>query len=492
MELLVLLIFIAVVIFLVLVLMWKRWIKKFDAFKFRPTTLFLGHTLMFPKEPTELLILVRDCLLEGDYDTLFLLGPHSFFISAQPKHAEILLSSNKSITKSYEYSFLEPWLGTGLLLSTGSKWKKRRRLLTPAFHYGILEDFAEVFQEQAKIFVDILQPFADSGETFNICKYATNCTLDIICETAMGVNCGTQYNCDAEYPRAVLSMCAALQTRQVRAYLWPDFIYNLCEAGRKHNHSIKILHDFTMKVIKDKVQKRKEQSQDSESKKRLSFIDILIENYERGEIDLDGLREEVDTFMFEGHDTTASGIFWTLYLLGRHPEALRKVQEEVDEVWDNRGGKSLVEVAKDLQYLTCVVKESLRLFPPVPLIARIVNEDVDVGEGRVLPAGSSFGIAPFLLHRNHNFWENPDDFMPERFLLENSVKRHPFAYVPFSAGPRNCIGQKFALLEEKIVLSQFLRRFNVTSLQSPEDLDLSAEIILRTQSGLSVKISNRK
>eukprot|EP00795_Rhopilema_esculentum_P008283 gene8283-14241_t len=440
----------------------------------------------------QLLMKVRDWLLDNDKKVLLLLGPHPFFLTATPEHAMILLNSNRIITKSFEYSFLVPWLGTGLLISTGNKWRKRRKLLTPAFHYGILNDFAEVFQEQAQIFVEKLKPLADSGKTFNICTYATNCALDIICETAMGVNCGSQHDAEAEYPKAVLSMCALIQKRQVRAYLWPEFIYSLTKSGKEHNRAVKILHNFTLKVIKEKISKRKMKEEKVVEKKRLSFLDLLLDCHERGEIDVEGLREEVDTFMFEGHDTTASGIFWSLYLLGRHPEVLKKVQEEVDRVWSNQGSKSFLDMSKDLEYLTCVIKESLRLFPPVPLFARDTQDPVDLGDGLVLPAGSTFGIAAFLLHRNPDFWDHPDDFIPERFLVENSIKRHPFAYVPFSAGPRNCIGQKFALLEEKIVLSNFLRHYDITSLQSPDDLDLSAEIILRTQTGLSVKISKRK
>eukprot|EP00112_Aurelia_sp_Birch-Aquarium-sp1_P013574 Seg2883.1 transcript_id=Seg2883.1/GoldUCD/mRNA.D3Y31 product="Cytochrome P450 4V2" protein_id=Seg2883.1/GoldUCD/D3Y31 len=476
--------------------LWRRWVGRLKGFRSPPMHFLLGHSLMFPTDPCKLITLIRDWLVEYNKELMIYLGPHRFFLSGNPDHSEILLSSTKTITKSHEYSFLVPWLGTGQILfilsSTGSKWKTRRRLLTPAFHYGILEDFAEVFQEQSAIFVEQLKPLAINKEKFNICTYATNCTLDIICETAMGVNCGAQVDATTEYPKAVLSMCSIIQYRQIRPYLWPEFIYNLTADGKEHNRSIKILHDFTVKVIKDKIKVRKEKDDEKQpEKKRRAFIDILLDCYEQGEIDLDGLREEVDTFMFEGHDTTAAGVFWTLYIIGRYPDVLKKAQEEVDRVWADAGNKSFLELAKEMTYLTSVIKESLRLFPPVPLFARAVHEDIDLGNGMVLPAGSTFGIATFYLHRNPDHWKDPDEFIPERFLPENSHKRHPFAYVPFSAGPRNCVGQKFALLEEKIVLSNFLRNFNIKSFQAPEDVEVSAEIILRTKSGLMVEISNR-
>lgn len=479
-----------IAIFWIIKALWERYLDRLKLFKSPPSDPLFGHSLKFPRDPAEILLVIKNWLLQYEYEVLLYLGPHRMFLSGNPDHAEILLNNTKTISKSYEYSFLEPWLGTGLLLSDGSKWKTRRRLLTPAFHYGILDDFAEVFQEQADIFVKKLKPLADSGDKFNICPDVTNCTLDVICETAMGVNCGAQTDSESAYPSAVLSISALIQKRQLSPLIWPDIIYGMTANGRKHNTAVKLLHEFTFKVIKDKV-KARNSKQDPRVKKRLSFIDILMESYEVGEIDIEGLREEVDTFMFEGHDTTAAGIFWTLYLLGRHPEALKKVQEEVDRVYENKGSKTPVELTKDCQYLTCVIKESLRLYPSVPLFARGLKEDLDLGKGLVLPRGSSFGIATFMVHRNPLFWDDPDDFKPERFLPENINKRHPYAYIPFSAGPRNCIGQKFALLEEKVIIATFLRQYNVTSFEHPDDLEVCAEIILRTKNGLMVQISNR-
>ncbi|KAK1341777.1 hypothetical protein QTO34_016526 [Cnephaeus nilssonii] len=204
----------------------------------------------------------------------------------------------------------------------------------------------------------------------------------------------------------------------------------------------------------------------------------------------EAIREEVDTFMFEGHDTTAAGINWALYLLGCYPEVQKKVDNELDEVFGNSDRHVTLEDLKKLKYLECVIKETLRIFPSVPIIARELNEDCDVG-GYNITKGSQLLIIPYALHRDPKYFPDPEEFKPERFFPENSTGRHPYAYVPFSAGPRNCIGQRFAMMEEKVILSCILRHFWVESNQKREELGLAGELILRPTNGIWIKLKRR-
>ncbi|KAG2465691.1 CP4V2 protein, partial [Polypterus senegalus] len=137
---------------------------------------------------------------------------------------------------------------------------------------------------------------------------------------------------------------------------------------------------------------------------------------------------------------------------------------------------------KKLKYLECVIKESLRLYPSVPMFA----------PGHEIPKGVNAIIIPYSLHRDPKWFPDPEKFNPERFLPENSSHRHPFAFVPFSAGLRNCIGQRFAIMEEKVILSTVLRHFEVESKQRREELDLTGELILRPENGIWIKLINRK
>ncbi|KAB1257728.1 Cytochrome P450 4V2 [Camelus dromedarius] len=230
-----------------------------------------------------------------------------------------------------------------------------------------------------------------------------------------------------------------------------------------------------------------------------AFLDLLLNvtDDEGNKLSHEEIREEVDTFMFEGHDTTAAAVNWSLYLLGSYPEVQKKVDNELEEIFGMFGPltrksdrPATLEDLKKLKYLECVIKESLRLFPPVPFFARNLNEDCDVG-GYKIVKGSQVIIVPYALHRDPRYFPDPEEFVPERFLPENSKGRHSYAYVPFSAGPRNCIGQKFAIMEEKTILSCILRHFWVESNQKREELGLAGELILRPSNGIWVKLKRR-
>lgn len=144
----------------------------------------------------------------------------------------------------------------------------------------------------------------------------------------------------------------------------------------------------------------------------------------------------------------------------------------------------------DMKYLECCIKEALRLFPSVPMMARQLNEDVQVGE-YLLPRGTTAMICTYMLHRDPEVYKNPEAYDPERFLPENTKGRHPYAYIPFSAGPRNCIGQKFAILEEKIILSSIFRKYIVQTCDRREDLTILCEQILRPKNGVRVRLTSR-
>uniref|UniRef100_A0A8C5IZ87 unspecific monooxygenase n=1 Tax=Junco hyemalis TaxID=40217 RepID=A0A8C5IZ87_JUNHY len=386
--------------------------------------------------------------------------------------------------------------------STGDKWRSRRKMITPTFHFSILSDFLEVMNEQGNILVKKLEKHVDK-EPFNVFMDITLCALDIICETAMGRNVGAQKNKDSDYVSAIYRMGDLIQRRQMSPWLWPDFLYVLFKEGREHNRKLNILHNFTDMVIAEKAEELKNtqqkkhdndgNSEESGSKKRKAFLDMLLNatDDEGKKLSYMDIREEVDTFMFEGHDTTAAAMNWVLYLLGRNPEVQKKVHRELDEVFDNIERPVTTEDLKNLRYLECVVKEALRLYPSVPLFARSLREDCCI-RGYQIPRGANVLVLTYALHRDPEVFPDPEEFRPERFFPENSKGRHPYAYVPFSAGPRNCIGQRFAQMEEKTLLALILRRFWVESCQKPEELGLCGELILRPNKGIWIKLKSRR
>jgi len=224
-------------------------------------------------------------------------------------------------------------LAKGLLTSTGAKWHSRRKLLTPAFHFKILEDFMEIMNDHSKIFCDILSAKAD-GPAFNIFPLVTHCALDIICETAMGKNINAQKDSDSEYVKAVYESSDLVFQRQKGPWLWSDFVYKLTPAGAKWRKCIS---------------------------KKMAFLDLLIKESKGGTVLSDeDIREEVDTFMFEGHDTTATNMTFTLYMFATHPEIQQKCQEELDQIFAGSDRPAESADLANMKYLESCLKESLR------------------------------------------------------------------------------------------------------------------------------------
>ncbi|EAT40232.1 AAEL008017-PA [Aedes aegypti] len=446
-------------------------------------------------------------------------GPIPYVMISKASAVEPILGSPRHIEKSHDYEFLKPWLGTGLLTSQGKKWHPRRKILTPAFHFKILDDFVDIFQEQSAVLVQRLQRELGNEEGFNCFPYVTLCALDIVCETAMGRLIHAQKNSDSDYVKAVYQIGSIVQNRQQKIWLQPDFIFKRTEDYRNHQRCLSILHEFSNRVIRERKEEIRKQKQSNNNtingnannaveanildgnnnaeefgrKKRLAFLDLLIEASQDGTVlSNEDIREEVDTFMFEGHDTTSAAISWILLLLGAEPAIQDRIVEEIDHIMGgDRDRFPTMKELNDMKYLECCIKEGLRLYPSVPLIARKLVEDVQI-EDYTIPAGTTAMIVVYQLHRDPAVFPNPDKFNPDNFLPENCRGRHPYAYIPFSAGPRNCIGQKFAVLEEKSVISAVLRKYRIEAVDRRENLTLLGELILRPKDGLRIKISRRE
>nr|AKD43183.1 Cyp4d1-RB [Drosophila melanogaster] len=460
--------------------------------------IFLGLT------PAEACLKIGE-LAERHGDTFGLfLGPSYSVMLFNPRDVERVLGSSQLLTKSQEYSFLGRWLNEGLLVSNGRKWHRRRKIITPAFHFRILEPYVEIFDRQSLRLVEELALRISRGqERINLGEAIHLCALDAICETAMGVSINAQSNADSEYVQAVKTISMVLHKRMFNILYRFDLTYMLTPLARAEKKALNVLHQFTEKII---VQRREEliregSSQESSNddadvgaKRKMAFLDILLQSTvdERPLSNLD-IREEVDTFMFEGHDTTSSALMFFFYNIATHPEAQKKCFEEIRSVVGNDKSTPVsYELLNQLHYVDLCVKETLRMYPSVPLLGRKVLEDCEIN-GKLIPAGTNIGISPLYLGRREELFSEPNSFKPERFdVVTTAEKLNPYAYIPFSAGPRNCIGQKFAMLEIKAIVANVLRHYEVDFVgDSSEPPVLIAELILRTKEPLMFKVRER-
>lgn len=329
-----------------------------------------------------------------------------------------------------------------LLIFSAEKWKKHRKIITPTFHFKILEDFIDVFDANTDILVDLLSKELDK-DSINIYPYIGRCALDIISETAMGTSVNAQLNSESEYVISVNHLCRILAERAFSAVQQFDWMYVFTENYRTEMKSIKILHNYTKSVIKKRKEEYKNRLKNNEEpkKRRKAFLDMLLEaNMEKKLMSDNDIRQEVDTFMFEGHDTTASSMSFLIYNIAKYKDIQEKIVEEQRRIFgDDRTRPATYQDLLEMRYLEMVIKENMRLFPPIPFYARQVNEDIYY-DGWLLPKGLNIVLFAYGILRNPEYFDEPEKFVPERFLPEVQATRLPYSYIPFSAGPRNCIG----------------------------------------------------
>lgn len=461
------------------------------------------------------------------------IGPRLLVFLYDPRDVELILSSHVYIDKADDYRFFKPWLGNGLLISTGQKWRSHRKLIAPTFHLNVLKSFIDLFNANSRAVVDKLKK---ESSNFDCHDYMSECTVEILLETAMGVSKSTQGQSGFDYAMAVMKMCDILHLRHTKIWLRPEMLFNLTEYAKKQTKLLDTIHSLTKRVIKKKKEEFKSgkkpsilaehtddvstskttsttsveglsfgqaaglkddldvDDNDVGQKKRLAFLDLLLESSQSGVVISDEeIKEQVDTIMFEGHDTTAAGSSFFLSMMGVHQNIQDKVIEELDQIFGDSDRPATFQDTLEMKYLERCLMETLRMYPPVPIIARHIKNDITLpSSGKKVPAGSTVVIATYKLHRRPDVYPNPEVFNPDNFLPENSANRHYYAFVPFSAGPRSCVGRKYAMLKLKIILSTILRNFRVLSDLKEKDFKLQADIILKRAEGFKVRLEPRK
>ncbi|XP_020278699.1 cytochrome P450 4C1-like [Pseudomyrmex gracilis] len=426
-----------------------------------------------------------------------------WIIIRHPDDIQAILGSTKHVEKSYIYTIFHPWLQTGLFTSKGSKWHTRRKILTPAFHFTILKQFIDIFIEESNRMVATLKN-AKEPVVKELLSFMSNHTLNIICESAMGISLENSTKLE-HYHNALYQIGEVIVYRFLRPWLYNEWIIALLPIGRKQRKLVRTLQNFTEKIIAERKQYHKRtdgrylkniendtytEVDDTEiigtKKRRLAMLDLLIAMSQENNLTDSDIREEVDIFTFAGHDTTALTATFALMLLAEHKDIQDRVRLEVNTILKENNDKFTMSSLQNLSYLERCIKETLRLYPTVPSIARVTTEDVKL-QSYIVPAGTDIGIYIYSVHRDPNFWPNPEIFDPDRFLQERSKNRHPYSYIPFSAGPRNCIGQRYGLLELKVIIATLIHNFYLEPVDYLKDVKLGYSTVLRPDQPVYIK-----
>ncbi|XP_043834113.1 cytochrome P450 4F2-like [Dromiciops gliroides] len=392
------------------------------------------------------------------------------------------------------YGFFEPWLGDGLLLSRGDKWSRHRRLLTPAFHFDILKPYIKIFNKSTDIMHMKWRHLCVGGSTsLNMFEHISLMTLDSLQKCVFSHDSLCQEK-PSPYISAILELSALVAKRNNQPLFYWDALYYLTSQGRHFSRACHIVHSFTDAVIQTRRQVLAEQGSEAFLRnkgkgKTMDFIDVLLlaKDEDGKSLSDKDIRAEADTFMFEGHDTTASGLSWTFYNLAQHQEYQDRCRQEIQELLRGRQPEEIEwDDLSQMPFLTMCIKESLRMHPPVFAIARRCTKDIQLPDGRIIPEGNTCLISILGTHHNPAVWPKPEVYNPYRFDVNNSQKMSPLAFMPFSAGPRNCIGQSFAMSEMKVVVALTLLRFRILPDERP--VRRQPEVILRAEGGLWLKV----
>ncbi|WAR07533.1 CP4F6-like protein [Mya arenaria] len=296
-----------------------------------------------------------------------------------------------------------------------------------------------------------LRAKAVNRERVEVYETMSLCTFEIILKCAFSCDRDIQKSGDP-YAETVERMTASIFYRIIHPYLLFDFLYRISPAGRQFKKDCDFVHSYAEEIINNR-RKALDDGEKVGGKRYVDFLDVLLTARDEEGVGLSRLeiRNEVDSFLSAGHETTASTALWVLYSLAKNPDYQLKCQQEVDQVLEGRD--SDVIKWSDLpkfEFLTQCIKEAMRLHGPIPIASRDVEAGFELG-GRKLPEGTVVQLNMVALHHKESVWGlDHMEFKPERFSPENVSKMSPFQFVPFSAGQRNCIGQHFAMNEEKV------------------------------------------
>jgi cytochrome P450 len=414
----------------------------------------------------------------GDFFPLRVFMGESYLLN-HPAHVEHVLQSNyRNYRKSPMLEKLKPILGEGLFLSEGELWTQQRKLIAPSFHRQRVDAMGATMVEVIGEHVAKWAALAKTGAEFDLSEDMSFLALEVALRTMFG---------NGMQPEEAKAFSDALIIgNEVSA----ERVWNLTRItevlptprNKAYNKAIKTLDDVVWRIIR-------ERRESGEVKNDLLGVLIDARDSDTNEAMNDQqLRDEVLSLLLSGHETTAVTLSWAFHFLAQYPACLERLRDEVDTVL--AGNPPGSDDLKHLEYTKRVVQEVARLRPSIWWFARVAIDDDDIC-GQKIKAGTTVLISQFLIHHHPRIWEEPKVFNPDRFLPENVARRPKFAYLPFGAGPRVCLGSGFAMMEMQMALAMLLRKFDV-SITSAEEPELSSMITLRPKEAITARLRPRR
>jgi len=363
---------------------------------------------------------------------------HSCVFITHPDTAQIMLKDEITFIKAEiggdEDVGIGPLMKTSLINQNGEEWKKLKNIMAPSFHHENMKDIVPVFIQKT---YELMNAWEENGKDVAIRTAMSHFTVDTLGLFAFGVDFKTIGGESHGYLDAYSTLISVPQ-----------------KPKEDRRHATETLSKMTYAIMEqEKKNKGKPESQIPHLLQRLLMA--------QGQISQETIRDNIFMMFLAGHETTSTALTWALHFFAIYPEMQKKAQDEVDSFLN--GATPGMEEVKSLTFLDLFIKEVMRKRTPIAnIMSRKTTADTQVGK-YLVPKDSYVNLSIYTMHHLKEFWPEPEKFDPYRFTPENSAGRHPFAYMPFSLGKRNCIGNNFSLLEQKIFLAIVLQRFTVTT-----------------------------
>jgi cytochrome P450 len=411
----------------------------------------------------------------GDVVRISFLNQEGYLLNHPDGVKHILQNHHLQYSKDvYALKFLKALLGEGLLTNEGASWLAQRRLMQPAFHRKRLSALSTVMTDATCAMLERWHGIAQRGEVLDVAQEMMQLTLRNVGLALLSRDLSNEMN--------RLGQAFATYRTLLMQYLYTPFppLGVPTPRNRRLQATIRELDTIIEGIISER------RKQNTVTGDLLSIL-LQARDEETGEGMTDRqVRDEVMTLLLAGHETTATALTWTWYLLSQYPKVEDRLHTELDQVL--AGQPPTVEQLPRLPYTRMILEETLRLYPPTFSLSRRALADDEIG-GYALPAKSTILLCPYTTHRHPAFWEDPDEFNPERFQPERAAGRPHFAYFPFGGGPRQCIGNQFALMEAQLILATIAQRYRLR-LASQHSVEAEVVLTIRPRHGLPMTLQS--
>ena len=389
-------------------------------------------------------------------------GSDTWIVNNPTDIKRVLVTNHRNYTKGVGLDRVRILLGNGIMTSEGEVWRRQRRMIQPFFHRRVIEQFAALVDQCVEERLERWQASAARDAPIDVTEEMSELTLDIVVGSIFGTD---REWLIAETGGNPFSIVTEQSARNLQfAYKFRSLTRLVADLARKRRAAAEEHFDFLGMLMA---------ARDKDSGEPMSERELL---------------DEVMTLVVAGHETSASALAWTWYLLAHNPEAMAKVAAEADAAPSTTGLG--FQASENFRYTQATLQEAMRLYPPGWLLSRRTIAP-DVLSGFEVPAGADVMLSPYLIQRHPDYWDRPEEFRPERFIEAASDPRDEWKYIPFAAGPRHCVGENFAMYEMTVHVARVARDWRLEYIDDGP-VEIEAAINLRSRKSLRMRLVPRR